>query len=127
MSNKHEDLLNHWSVLIKEAYDSGENIKTWLERQGITRSQFYYWAKQVRDSELPSTDLGPVSSPESSAPSSPGPVIAEIHISDPWDTGDAKSLFSPEIMVMKNGYQVYVGNHFFPETLRNVMEVLNKC
>ncbi len=128
MSVKSEERLKYWVALIEEANASEETIVSWIAKRGITRSQFYYWYKKANVKGLLSKDFGPEKSEGATVcVSKRVPVIAEIRLSGDKTVDKDYELFSPQIMVKQNSYQVYIGNGFLPETLSSVMEVLAKC
>lgn len=49
---KNELQLSHWAVLIRECQTSGMKKSDWLQSKGITKDQYYYWRRKVRDHAL---------------------------------------------------------------------------
>ena len=40
--------LAHWSKIIRERQESGQNIKTFCESAGIHPNSYYYWQRKLR-------------------------------------------------------------------------------
>ncbi len=49
---KNELQLSHWAELIRECQTSGMKQTDWLQSKGITKDQYYYWRRKVRDQAL---------------------------------------------------------------------------
>lgn len=41
--------LRQWSEVLREQKESGQNVKTWCESQGIRRQQYFYWQRKLRE------------------------------------------------------------------------------
>ena len=69
-----------WATLIQEYNDSGLKLKDWLCENNITRDQFYYWRKQLKEtvvkSMAPEFVALPVCQPHPTLPA-PSPSAAD--------------------------------------------------
>lgn len=49
---RNELQLSYWAGLIRECQTSGMKLTDWLQSKGITKDQYYYWRRKVRDHAL---------------------------------------------------------------------------
>ena len=50
----HQVKLDRWTAILKEQNSSGLSIKDWCSQNGITRDQFFYWKRKLKESVLES-------------------------------------------------------------------------
>jgi len=126
MAANREERLEHWAAIIDEAEASGQKINKWCHERNITRSQYYYWHKVLND-------LGKLPQPNGLIPNdkhfaSPAVLpVAEISLTDSYPAGDILPGFFPQMMILRNSCQIYVGSTVNQDTLRQVMEVIKEC
>lgn len=130
--------LLYWKKIIREAeaYD-GTNID-WMRKHGITEGSYYYWHRILRKEGM----LDSEDEPELKEIPLPGLVEKQTVAAQgfveytPQGTGqEPESLtetswmqecFSdPQLMILKNGIQIYVGNGFHENTLSRLLEVIS--
>ncbi len=44
--------LSRWSALIKDCESSGIGRAEWMKANGVSRDQYYYWRRKIRDHAL---------------------------------------------------------------------------
>ena len=52
MSSKtilHQAKLNEWASRISDQMSSGLNVSQWCIRNGLTKDQFFYWKRKLKD------------------------------------------------------------------------------
>lgn len=128
--------LLYWKKIIREAeaYD-GTNIE-WMRKHGISEGSYYYWHRVLRNAGM--LDSG--DEPELEGIPLPGLVekqagavqgfveytpqgsCQEPCAGIPWTEGHS---YNPQLMVQKNGIQIYVGNGFHENTLSRLLEVVS--
>ncbi len=59
----HQVKLDRWTAILKEQNSSGLSIKDWCSQNGITRDQFFYWKRKLKESVLESALLEIVPQP----------------------------------------------------------------
>ena len=61
----HQVKLDHWTALLKEQKSSGLSIKEWCSQNDISRDQFFYWKRKLKESVLESNlpDIVPIALP----------------------------------------------------------------
>lgn len=62
----HQARLNHWADAIRRQQDSGLTVQAWCADNKISKTQFYYWRRQIKSSFIESSlpDIVPVSLPQ---------------------------------------------------------------
>ena len=89
----HQTKLDIWADLIREQQASTLTVSEWCESKQISRDQYYYWKRKIKDrfveSQLP--DIVPLSVPVSQqcftscttdVPTLPRPSSIKIYIND---------------------------------------------
>ena len=99
-----------WEQRIKERIESGMKVEEWCEKNDISKYQYYYWHRRVRErqnvgEEIEFTDITPMISNIDSIRSMP--VVP-----------------SSDFQVLFKGIQVTVPRDFNPESLAGLMKVL---
>ena len=128
--------LLYWKKIIREAeaYE-GTNID-WMRKHGITEGSYYYWHRVLRkEGMLHSEDepeLKNIPLPElveKTTEADQGFVEYTPQSSSPEplaETSRVTECFSnPQLMLLKNGVQIYVGNGFHENTLSRLLEVVS--
>ncbi len=61
----HQAKLDRWTGILKEQNSSGLSVKDWCSQNGISRDQFFYWKRKLKESVLESAlpDIVPVTLP----------------------------------------------------------------
>jgi len=52
--------LNHWRNVINECQTSGMKVKDWISEHGISRDQYYYWLRKVREDYVKDLSVEPL-------------------------------------------------------------------
>lgn len=50
--------LSHWAQLIGECQNSGLTVKDWCGNNGVSKDQYYYWLRKVRETSLAGFSAG---------------------------------------------------------------------
>ena len=50
----HQAKLEHWTMMLKEQKNSGLSVKDWCSQNSITKDQYFYWKRKVKESLLES-------------------------------------------------------------------------
>lgn len=63
----HQAKLDHWAIILKEQKSSGLSVKDWCSQNSITKDQYFYWKRKVKESLLESAlpEIIPVALPVS--------------------------------------------------------------
>ena len=46
--------LRKWAQIIKECKSSGEKVMDWIESHNISKDQYYYWQRRLKDAYMDS-------------------------------------------------------------------------
>lgn len=128
--------LLYWKKIIREAeaYD-GTNID-WMRKHGITEGSYYYWHRilrkegmlnsedepELKDIPLPRLIEKPTEADQGFVEYTPRSSSSEPLAETSW----IQECFSnPQLMIQKNGIQIYVGNGFHEVTLSRLLEVVS--
>lgn len=123
--------LLYWKKVIREAeaYD-GTNIE-WMRKHGITEGNYYYWHRVLRKEGM----LDSADEPELKNIPLPGLVEEQAETvqgfveympqSSHQDPFPGNLSLDPQLMIQKNGLQIYVGNGFHENTLSRLLEVVS--
>lgn len=128
--------LLYWKKIIREAeaYD-GTNID-WMRKHGITEGSYYYWHRilrkegmlnsedepELKDIPLPGLVEKPTGAGQGFVEYTPRSSSPEPLAETSW----IQERFSnPQLMLLKNGIQIYVGNGFHEDTLSRLLEVVS--
>jgi len=63
----HQAKLNEWASRISDQMSSGLNVSQWCIRNGLTKDQFFYWKRKLKDELITQAlpDIVPLSLPAS--------------------------------------------------------------
>ena len=128
--------LLYWKKIIREAeaYE-GTNID-WMRKHGITEGSYYYWHRilrkegmlnredepELKDIPLPGLVAEPTEASQGFVEYTPQNSSPEPLAETSW----IQERFSnPQLMLLKNGIQIYVGNGFHEDTLSRLLEVVS--
>ena len=136
-----KDIMNvrmkKWIEIIRDATESGQTKKAYMSKNGISRRQFYYWQKKIREYVLQQK-------PELGLPASQGqiqdkretnsqmlsllPVFCELKPEDRAQTGSSELLsvpaFTAEAMIKYGQYQIYIDGKVSERTLSTILAVI---
>lgn len=72
----HQAHLSRWSELFKEQLNSGINVNDWCKQHSISRHNFYYWKRQLKDAMIDDLlpEILPIPSSLSDAGAAPTPL-----------------------------------------------------
>ena len=121
-----------WHQTISECLNSGINKTEWCRQNGISLRSIYYWQKKFRDEAIMGQD--PSSLPavtcegkDITSTDTNNPVFVDLTdkflASAPVQEVPSVT-FAPELMINKNGTQIYVYGNVQAHTLETVMEVI---
>jgi len=122
-----------WQQTISECINSGMNKTEWCRQNGISLRSIYYWQKRFRDeaimdqasSSLPA--VGCREKPVASADTDNTAVFVDLtdKLRASVSVSDIPSVtFVPELMINRNGAQIYVCGSVQAHTLETVMKVI---
>lgn len=128
--------LLYWKKIIQEAeaYD-GTNID-WMRKHGITEGSYYYWHSVLRkegmldsedEPELKESHLPELVGKQAGDAQGFVEYTPQIPRQEPFAEPSRiqECLFNPQLMVLKKGIQIYVGNGFHENTLSRLLEVVS--
>jgi hypothetical protein len=109
-----------WRKLTREQARSGLSVREFCESRGLVEGSFYFWRRelQARDAEHEQTDATQASSPMGAA--SPSPPFAAVNVSG------LESRSSAIELVLSSGMRLRVPVGFDPQTLRELLSVLEQ-
>lgn len=117
---KHEQDIEIWKAVINRATSSGIPIRQWCIENDVTIGKYYYWHKVIAD-EIRQSEYS-----DNGGGSSSLPVIAEIRVTD-HKPSPLPLAFDPQVMVARNGCQIYIGQTASKDVFQMVMGVIGKC
>lgn len=64
----HQAKLNSWADTIRAQHDSGLSVSAWCDSHQLSKTQFYYWKRKLKDSYVESKlpEIVSISLPDSS-------------------------------------------------------------
>ena len=128
--------MKKWAGIIQEAATSGLTKTEFCAREGISRRQFFYWQKQIREYVLENNPELGVSAHsqmhqirEVNSQIMPArPVFCEITPREDAHPAPAahhpEATFSPEAMIQIGQYQIYVGDSVSEQMLSTILTVI---
>ena len=117
--------LKKWLSIIQESRRSNLSIREWCKKNDVRYTSYYYWYGLLRDRGMIAPLNAEVKKPLAVAEAAP--VIAQIQFSEEPASYKEEVPLVPQVMIMRNSYQVYVGKDFDDSTLKRVLEVVGQC
>lgn len=102
-----------WRDRIKECRQSGLSVKAWCQQNGLKSSAYYYWVKRFKVSEQQeATDNN---------------TFAEVILLPQSQSNSQNALpLKAELSLSFGNYSISIPNGFDPETLAEIVKVLQK-
>jgi len=101
--------MSQWAGVFREQKSSGLTITAWCEQNGISRQQYFYWQRRLRESACEELAL------RTESKISTIPTFAEINV---------KPDLTGAIVVRMNGTEVEIRNGTSPELAAKVLNAL---
>lgn len=102
--------LSKWAKIIQVQRDSGQNIKEFCLEEGISKNQYFYWQRKLKNAAL--TELALQSEPLDTAPNT------WLRLTPP--KVQTKTALDIEI----SGFHINVNHETDPELLKKVCRIL---
>lgn len=118
--------LQQWAIMIRECQNRPEDmsVATWCHLHGITKSNYYYRLRRVRQAVLAEI-------PDSDPESSDNACFAELKIPEDPTAHSAPAVIptagpcgAAAVLHSRNGFSIELFPHISPEMLRLLMEGL---
>jgi putative transposase len=109
--------IREWMELVRERTSSGMTINAWCEMKGISKYQYYYWLRKVRQEAYNEIENHKDSLPVAQEDSLP--EFAHINV-----VKDESVAESSGISIRMNNADIHIGNDVHPEQLITVMQVI---
>jgi len=108
--------LSQWSQALQERASSGESIKDFCERRGISRNTYFYWQRKLRGAAM-----------EKLAPAA-GSKASQALVPSGWAVCEATKPVPEEsnVTVTIGKFRVFIGSEASPEQLEKTLRVLMK-
>lgn len=121
--------LRKWAQIIKECKSSSEKIMDWIESHNISKDQYYYWQRQLKDAYM-----------DSNLQQSPAFVELTVSEEDNTTALTVKSTCSNSIpkhtgtkgcnqgtgaVIEYRGIAIKISNSASPEFIKNLMEAVS--
>ena len=121
--------IRHWIGVIQEANSSDLTHKEWCMQNGISRRQFYYWQKKVREYLIESGKtsglLQTIESQPAEANLEPiAPVFCEVPLAPRQRIEHDTDFSQPELVLNYGPFQLLVGGNISERTLTTVIAVI---
>lgn len=115
--------LSRWAELLREQKSSGMNIKNWCEAQGVSRAQFFYWQKKLRESvcrelikgENPADDESPL-----------GWALCTTDTGIEMDKATEESEICDQLTIEVSGIRITAGREYPADKLAQLLRELQK-
>lgn len=114
--------LAQWTEIVQAAASrpSGTLLRDWLDDNGISRDQYYYWQRKVRAHAYDSM--------QKSADSSSVPAIAFAEVPVPRNltainTPNIQHVYSPAAVINIKGISIELTNNASPELISSILKV----
>ena len=119
----HKERVEIWKARIQEAETSGIPIRHWCKEHDIDPRRYYYWHKVINNENAIESHCNH-DSVDQALKNRKVPLITEIRFSN---TDKSQPLITPQVMIVKNDCQIFVGQMFDSSVLKQVIEVVDKC
>ena len=121
-----------WQRIVSECINSSMNKTEWCRQNGISLRSVYYWQKKFRDEAIldqTSSSLPAVACEEKAVTSTDTDNAVFVDLTDKLNASASVSeissvAFAPELMINRNGMQIYVCGNVQAHTLETVMKVI---
>jgi hypothetical protein len=111
--------LTKWAAIIKSCKESKLKVKDWLVENNISKDQYYYWKRKLKDACL--ENLQPEFIELSISEELPAP---ELPVSNPHNNIPASTSTNPSATVHINGLIVDIYDSASFEFIRNITGAL---
>lgn len=109
--------IHEWMHLIRERNDSGMTIESWCEMKGLSKHQYYYWLRRIRQSACNAIEAHTEERPR--LQDRKFPDFAQINIPLESSTPPSSGIY-----IRTRNADIYIGNDVHPEQLITVMQVI---
>ena len=114
--------LAQWTEIVKAAAErpSGTLLRDWLNDNGISRDQYYYWQRKVRTHAYGSMQKASDSTAVSAV------AFAEITVPVNYSqscSAPVPSASSPAAIINVKGVSIELSNHASPELISSILKV----
>lgn len=111
-----------WAELIKECKSSGLKVSEWLKENNISKDQYYYWQRKLKDACLESMQSAKTTFVELPAEISHTkdqmPVIKKAIVK----ATETNSVITPVASLKINNINIDIYDNATPDFLRNIAE-----
>jgi len=117
--------LNKWAEIIRECKTSGIKVSEWLAQNNISKDQYYYWQRKVKDACLESMQMKQATFVELPAdiPASNTQVsIRKAHIKPKAKQVDITPM--PAATLKLNCVALDIYDNASPEFIKNMLEAI---
>ena len=130
-TSTYEVRLSHWAQVVKAANErpSGQLLRDWLRENDISKDQYYYWQRKVRDAAYKAMKHENPDLPSLLTVSTTNVELAEIplHSSEPAlsnTEGQNDYSFHPDAVISIKGVSIALSNNASKSLLSTVLEVI---
>lgn len=108
--------LKQWAGIIKEKASSGLHVVEYCQLRGITKHQYFYWLRKVKEEALrQTTQIVEISAPDDHEDTS----VPELSVAETLRSPDVTD---PVLTISKGDMRISAGSNITPGLLKIIME-----
>ena len=114
-----EKQLANWAAIVRECKTSGMKTKDWLAENNISKDQYYYWFRQLRNAacaQNTESQIMPIADQEK-------PQIVRVDCSD-YQNDCALENGNSTIQIKRGSISIEINGSADPAAVRSIMEGL---
>ena len=110
---KHASKMAEWRIRIRECRNSGQTVKSWCKKNGVSTQNFYRWQKIIWESETSGQSIATI----------PGGSVQFAEIPEIEVKAEEKQA---GIVLHKGDWQIELQNNANPELVYHVIQMVGR-
>ena len=122
----YEVRLAYWTEIVKTANNrpEGQSVRAWLKENNISKDQYYYWHRKVRDEAYQTINK---QLPSARPLDNRDIAFVEFPVTDICDINNNDPEYKPDAVIKKEGLLLELSNSISERLLSACLEVISRA